>query len=325
MINDCRNRVGLLLIFGCMSFVLLLAGCKPSVPNEFLQPDEMEDILYDYHIADAIARQQLGDDKIASLAFKESILRKHGTDNAVFDSSLVYYTRHTKLLHDVYESLSDRLSDEALSQGSTIGQLNRYGDLSSSADTADVWNGDKVVVLSPYPSFNNYSYEIKVDTAFHKGDKLLLDFDAQFIYQDGMRDAIAVLAIKFANDSVTSQTVRLSSTRQYHLQIGNDSLQIKSVKGYFMLNKIKETESSTTLKMMILSNIKLVRMHNKPSTKTDTKTDDNAKGQKADTTTRRNLPTIEKKITKPSLQSANEPKFLPPQNAARLGTPQRTK
>lgn len=33
-------------------FIMLLAlcfSCKPQVPDEYLQPDEFEDVLYDYH------------------------------------------------------------------------------------------------------------------------------------------------------------------------------------------------------------------------------------------------------------------------------------
>lgn len=249
-----------------LAATMLLAACKPSVPDTYLQPDEMADVLYDYHLAEAVARQQYGDDKYAPLAFKTSILKKHGISEAEFDSSMVYYTRHTRYLHDVYETLADRLGDEALAQGSTVGELNKYGSITSSADTADVWNGDRVIIMSPYSSFNTYSFEVKVDTAFHQGDKLLLDFDTQFLYQDGVRDAVAVLAITFTNDSVASQATRLTSTSHYHLQLGSDSLAMKQVRGYFLLNKKPSTESATTLKMLLISGIKLVRMHNMAQT-----------------------------------------------------------
>lgn len=42
-------------------FVLMLVlACKPTVPSEYIQPDEMEDILYDYHIAQAMSRTSVG-------------------------------------------------------------------------------------------------------------------------------------------------------------------------------------------------------------------------------------------------------------------------
>lgn len=277
--NKCTaNRVGSRSCLWMLLTVLLLTACKPSVPDTYLQPGEMADILFDCHLAEAIVNQQPTDDKLAPLAFKESIMRKHGTTIAEFDSSMVYYSRHASQLHDVYVMLSDRLSDEAMAQGTTAGELNKYGNLSSSADTANVWNGDRVLVMSPYPSFNNYSFELEADTAFHKGDKLLLDFDTQFIYQDGVRDAIAVLVVKFTNDSIASQSIRMSSSSRYHLQVGGDSLQMKNIRGYFMLNRKSTEESATTLKMLVVSNISLVRMHNKPA-EPAAKTDESATKQ----------------------------------------------
>ena len=37
--------VPLLLLFA------LVFSCKPQVPDEYIQPDEFEDILYDFHLA----------------------------------------------------------------------------------------------------------------------------------------------------------------------------------------------------------------------------------------------------------------------------------
>ena len=61
--------------------------------------------------------------------------------------------------------------------------------------------------------------KIKADTAFYKGDKIILDFDTRFIYQDGMRNAVAVLALKFNNDNVASRTINITSTSRYHCRL----------------------------------------------------------------------------------------------------------
>ena len=47
-------------------FILLMVttiGCKPGVPSKYIQPNEMEEILYDYHLAGAMARNNMGDGK----------------------------------------------------------------------------------------------------------------------------------------------------------------------------------------------------------------------------------------------------------------------
>ena len=41
-----------------IALLLMVIGCKPTVPSEYIQPDDMEDILYDYHLAEAMAKSQ---------------------------------------------------------------------------------------------------------------------------------------------------------------------------------------------------------------------------------------------------------------------------
>ena len=38
--------------------LLMVIGCKPMVPSEYIQPEDMEDLLYDYHIATALAKNE---------------------------------------------------------------------------------------------------------------------------------------------------------------------------------------------------------------------------------------------------------------------------
>ena len=35
--------------------MILLSACKPGVPGNFIQPDDMEDILYDYYVSQGMA------------------------------------------------------------------------------------------------------------------------------------------------------------------------------------------------------------------------------------------------------------------------------
>ena len=43
--------------------LMLVVACKPTVPSEYIQPGEMEDILYDYHLALAMSRQKSVNDE----------------------------------------------------------------------------------------------------------------------------------------------------------------------------------------------------------------------------------------------------------------------
>ena len=248
-----------------MALLFCVSSCKPSLPGGVLSKGKMTDILYDYHLALAMAHMDDNGDKGQSLAYREAVLRKHDVTSAEFDSSMVYYMRHTELMEYVYKDLTDRYNNEITAMGGSAKEGGEFANLSATGDTANVWNLATSMVFMPVQPFNSTSFDIKVDSTFHKGDRLMLDFDAQFIYQDGMRNGVAMLAVQFGNDSIAQRTIMIQSTQHYSVELSDaDSLGIKSVKGYFMLmNDDNGTgvSSQTTLKLMFLEHIKLIRMH----------------------------------------------------------------
>lgn len=260
-----RMKKLMICLVAVMALLFCVSSCKPSLPSGVLSKGKMTDILYDYHLALAMAHMDDNGDKGQSLAYREAVLRKHDVTSAEFDTSMVYYMRHTELLEDVYKDLADRYNNEITAMGGSAKEGGEFANLSATGDTANVWNLATSMVFMPVKPFNSTSFDIKVDSTFHKGDRLMLDFDAQFIYQDGMRNGVAMLAVQFGNDSIAQRTIMIQSTQHYSVELSDaDSLGIKSVKGYFMLvNDDNGTgvSSQTTLKLMFLEHIKLIRMH----------------------------------------------------------------
>ena len=260
-----KSFIYLCFLICIVCLVEMMASCKPSLPGDVLSKGEMTDILYDYHLALSMAHNKDGGDKGESLTYREAVLRKHDVTSAEFDSSMVYYMRHTELLKDVYKDLADRLGKETESLGGSSNAGGTLVTLSANGDTANVWKYASSMVFTPIQPYNEFSFKLEADTAFRKGDCFMLDFDSQFIYQDGMRNGVAMLAVQFGNDSIAQRTIMIQSTQHYSVELSDeDSLGIKSVKGYFMLmNDDNGTgvSSQTTLKLMFLEHIKLIRMH----------------------------------------------------------------
>lgn len=254
-------RRGIFVLFHVV-ICLLFLSCKPQVPSKYLQPDEMEDILYDYHIAMGMIGDNDSND-VQKRMYQASVLKEHGITMAEFDSSLVYYTRHADRFQKIYENISKRLSDEAVSLGASATDIGNYGENASSADTTNVWKEASSFVLTTQVPYNVESFYIKADSAYHKGDKLILSFDTQFIFQDGYKDGVAMLSVKFSNDSIAARTIHLSSSSHYTLAVNDDSrLGIKEIRGFISLQNPIDA-SSTTLKLMFVSNVRLVRFHTK--------------------------------------------------------------
>lgn len=250
------------IILSSVVMLFLLTGCKPSIPGKYLSQGEMADILYEYHLAEGIVGTQSSGDTLALRAYRLNILARHDVSEAEFDSSMVYYVRHTKLLEDVYQKLSDRLNSESAAMGGDVYGVD--GVALATADTANIWKSAKNFVLSPYVATNRNSFEIKADTSFHTGDRFMLDFDTQYIYQDGMRDAVVVMAVTYDNDSTEYVSSQMSASTHVHLQLDNSGrMAVKRIAGYWMLNKssLSDYTSASTLKLLVISNVRLVRMH----------------------------------------------------------------
>ena len=257
--KSCRPTLFLLLA------AMLLVACKPTIPGKYIQPDDLEDILYDYHIADGVsAVMGQHDDTLQMNIFKKSVLAKHGYTEQQFDSSMAYYIRHAELMHKIYESLEKRIESEADAMGVASSDFN-VGSLSASGDTTNIWPGERTMILSQQPAFNLYAFELKADTSYHAGDRFIFSCDAQFVFKDGSRNAVMLLAVRLGNDSIVTRTCHMSSTMRHKLEYADtDRLGVKGVSGYIFLARNMSDEAevkSTSLRMLVLSNLSLIKMH----------------------------------------------------------------
>ncbi len=84
--------------------VLLLAGCKPGIPKDIIQPEEMAEVLRDIHVTDAYIGTVTFIDsmKIKAASYYKGIYKKHGIDSALYVKSLAYYQNDPKALDKVY-------------------------------------------------------------------------------------------------------------------------------------------------------------------------------------------------------------------------------
>ena len=180
-------------VYFLFATLLLLMACKPKVPEWFIQPDDMEDILYDYHVAQAMARQEKADEGESNLKRNEyflAVLKKHNVTKQDYDTSMVYYYSHLPRLKEIYKEVNERLSDEAKMLGTAIGETSRYSHYSASGDTANICTDRTDMLLMPCPMMNRFDFTLKVDTSFYKGDSFAFQFVSEYIWQSGSKDAV---------------------------------------------------------------------------------------------------------------------------------------
>lgn len=255
-----RNSLAIVLL------VIAMIGCKPSVPSEYIQPKDLENILYDYHVAQAMADEDHAKSSEENAYNRNvyflAILKKYNVSEAEFDSSLVYYYSHADRLKNIYQNVMERLNDNAKALGASVGDINKYSTYSATGDTANVWQNETDILLTPNPTNNRYDIYVKADTSYYKGDTFLFQFMSEFIYQSGSRDAVVCLVAKYEGDSITQTVNHISITGQSQVRIPqNRKGKLQELRGFIYLNN--NDRANDVRKMLFISQIQLIRFHSK--------------------------------------------------------------
>ncbi|SFH46843.1 DUF4296 domain-containing protein [Pedobacter insulae] len=101
-------------IFAISIICSLIFACKPGVPDDIIQPDKMEKVLFDIHTVDGyIATLSVPDTaKIVAASYYKGIYKKFNIDSAKYNKSLDYYYSHPDVLTKLYENVMKELEDE---------------------------------------------------------------------------------------------------------------------------------------------------------------------------------------------------------------------
>ena len=242
--------------------MMLFVACKPGTPSQYIQPDEMEDILVDYYMAQAMGQHvnsSQGDREYNTAMYMEAVLKKHGVTKAEFDSSLVYYYTRADRYESICKRVSERLDEKALKLGASEGEIGKYAQYNATGDTANVWADRTTALLMPMPPYNRWDFAIEADSTYRRGDALMMMFMSDFMYQTGSKNGIVYLAVEY-DDTVVSRNLRFSVTGLTQLRVPEDTTRrMRAVRGFIYLDGANEKTTSTRL--LFLNNVQLIRFH----------------------------------------------------------------
>lgn len=88
--------------------VVVLTCCRPK---DILSPRQLEDLLFDMHTAEGILQESgynYGHDE-EYRGYSLVVLKQHGTTQAQFDSTLMWYTAHPTIFDKIYPKVLERL------------------------------------------------------------------------------------------------------------------------------------------------------------------------------------------------------------------------
>ena len=238
--------------------LMLLTACKPSIPKGILSPGDMEDILYDYHLARAMSNFTSNDNtrEFNETLYREAMFKKHGVTEAEFDSSLVYYYSRADQFAEIYREVCKRLNEEALDLGASVGEIGKYSSLSLSGDTANI-----AMLLIPRPGYNHVQFELKADSTYKKGDSFQFNIMTNFLFKSGKKDATLYMAVCYDNDSISTHSTHCTVTGISTVRIPacNDHL-VKNIRTFIYLAPSDENEVNN---LLFIDQVQLIRFHQK--------------------------------------------------------------
>lgn len=255
----------------------LFCACHTDKADEgVLSAGKMENVLYDYHLAQALAQQAPNDsvDYYVRL-YQQLVFEKYGIDNATFDHSMQWYERHSDQLKKIYERVAERMG------GSADGNGNRMlvGLNSASGDTLSIWHGPSSVLLNSQ-GINRFTYSQRADTTLRYGDILQWTVNTSWFYREGEHRAVACITIRYEGDSIATQQQFLYSDGDQTMTTRIGKRKVKSI-DFFIYQCAPWADR---VRLLYIRNMQLIRI--RPH---EVQEEEQAPGEDADTIKRLHL------------------------------------
>lgn len=240
----------------------LLCACKSGTPRDVLSASKMEEVLYDYHLAQALAKTAQGDSvPYQSRLLIAAVYKKHGIEEKQFQRSMEWYARHTEELGKIYQRLAERMGDTAGPVANGSKKNNKVAQ-STGTDTLLLFRAPAHLLLQSQGK-NRYTFVHKADTSLQRGDMLRCTFNTAVHRRGGTQQGIALLAVRYAGDSIayTQQSLYAAGRQTVTLRL-TSARKVEEVKGLvYLASPWTERPCLFTLTDLTLTRI---RLHDAP-------------------------------------------------------------
>ncbi len=257
-ISHIRPR-HLMYVFIC-TLLCTFASCNKR-PEYVVSKGKMTDVLYDYHLVQGLVLTLPADSMYLIQKYYDAIFENNGITEEEFDSSMVYYNRHSDEMLDIYAELQERFTDEEKTLQLTLDN-NEMVVFSNGGDTTDIWMGEKVYVLRHNDMLNKATFHLKCDTSFHRHDKFQLNANTAYIREnneDRNYFLTLCLTLQYKNGRTVSNLTHTSGDGPQQLRLeAVDDEDLASVSGFFYYEG-----KSGGRNLGVVNNISLLRMHNR--------------------------------------------------------------
>lgn len=299
-----------------------LTACQVKRPKTVISDAKMESVLYDYHIAKAMGEQVPYSENYKKVLYIESVFEKHDITQAVFDSSMAWFTRNPEVLTKIYEKVSSKLKAERDDINNLIAIRDNKPKESMPGDSIDVWIWQRIHQLTGLPLDNKITFVLPTDTNFKDRDTLQWNVHFHFYNDevDSMHAPIMTMQMVYKNDSIISGVQKVYNSGMESISLYADTLgEIKEVRGSIYYPTTDITHS------LLAHRISLMRYH-ATDTLTFAKNDSIKDEKKVDDILPKKeyAKTIDKKEEDKTEEKTNENSRIRSVNRPRISSPEKT-
>lgn len=226
---------------------LVIAGCKVKRPDGVIPESKLENLLFDYHLAKAMGDNLPYNENYKKSLYIDAVFKKYETNQAVFDSSMVWYTRNTEILSKIYERLNKRMKAQQDEINHLIAIRDKKPTMSQPGDSIDVWAWQRMIRLTGEMMSNQYTFALPADTNFKDRDTLVWEVQYQF-QKPMLSDSQVAMAMQIIYDKDTLNHVEsIKKSGLHQIRMYADTLgAIKEIKGFIYYPK-GERQTATLL------------------------------------------------------------------------------
>lgn len=231
----------------------LMTSCGKEIPDDIIQPELMEKVLYDYHLSLSMTQNGKNTEKEAQ---RNYIYQKYQISEALFDSSMVWYTRESSELMTIYENLDKRFKREHDHIERLLESRDESNTSSSvSGDTVNLWRKSEIFWMTRTPLNRQLTFDIVADTTFHERDAFVWNMDYHFFAEGPV---IMGMNVVYKNDSVIGLTRTIDRSGPQSIYLHTDSAyQVKMLNGFIYL----PDDTIASQPKVLVHNISLTRYH----------------------------------------------------------------
>lgn len=161
----------------------VVASCIDR-PDCVLDEDRLIDVLVDVHRAEGLfeIQQQHSSHPDETDQYQRdviaAVLQKHDVTRVQYDSSLMWYAQHLKLLTRVYSHVDERLKEEHERWSLQVTEARSFA-ASAAGDSVELWTLRSHLILDPMRHSDARYWSIPSDSNFLAGDTLRWQFRVQ--------------------------------------------------------------------------------------------------------------------------------------------------